>query len=958
MKRYEIVSSSGDLIEEVADRCVAEGDDYSQNLVVFPGKRPAHFLRKRIAQRRGAAFIPPAIFSIEEFIDHMYEKLHANAPRKLETIDAVAFLFEIHRDMEKPLGGKEFLNLETFFPLGLRIYRDLEELLIEGIEILRLRAIDSLVDVPLPPEAASSLQSLSFFFDNFYGAIEKEGFSSRSERFRYVASEIGRSSPAFERTIFSGFYALTECERRLFRALLSREGTFFLFQAGVGVEEKLSRLGLWIGEEDRRKSETSGEGPEIFFHKSPDSHGQVFDLAGLLGEQMKKAVVHEGGAFPENSSALEKTVIVLPSSETLFPLLYHALPLVPHEEYNVSLGYPLERTPTWGFLNAIIQVVTSMDDDRLYIPDYLGLVLHPYAKNIYMNGSAEITRIIFHALEEELLEGKRKNFVRLEEIEAQTELFELVAGRATRSEGVLTPVEIKRHLKLIHDTLIRKACIFVDIKDFAAKMMEILAFVYDHSSARLHPYFHPFAESFMKELDNLKKSRVRDLSFAERNSYFYFLRKYVAQCFTPFEGTPLKGVQVLGFLETRNLRFDRTYVLDVNEEIIPDTRKEGTLLPLKVRQILDMPTYKERDMLSAYYFHALVKGSREVHLFFAENGAKEKSRFVEQLLWERQKKEHAESTSGYIRSLRYRLSLESARSQSVPKTPPVTAFLESRTYDATSLDVYLTCPLQFYYRYVLDLSRREEVTQDVERLDIGRIVHEILFTYFDRRKHRKLVSTDIDLSEMDEVASLAFQKAFGPDPIGRVYLLKQQIMRQMAAFLDHYQMPLVERVECEILHLEHRLEIPAGRFRCKGILDRIEKRDGRICVIDYKTSSRPGRLATAFDKLDVDDRESWKKAMGSLQLPFYLFLCEGTTNVPVAEMRAMFLLLGKVRLNEGAELRLFGSDDDVAHCYAKAKEVILALIREITNPEVPFDGRRRAKDACRFCDFRRLCATE
>ena len=32
--------------------------------------------------------------------------------------------------------------------------------------------------------------------------------------------------------------------------------------------------------------------------------------------------------------------------------------------------------------------------------------------------------------------------------------------------------------------------------------MEVLAFIYDHSSARLHPYFHPFAESFMRELDS------------------------------------------------------------------------------------------------------------------------------------------------------------------------------------------------------------------------------------------------------------------------------------------------------------------------------------------------------------------------------------------------------------------------------------------------------------------------
>ena len=84
------------------------------------------------------------------------------------------------------------------------------------------------------------------------------------------------------------------------------------------------------------------------------------------------------------------------------------------------------------------------------------------------------------------------------------------------------------------------------------------------------------------------------------------------------------GPRVLG--DARNLRFDRTFIVDANEDVIPDTRKEESLLPLKVRQILGMPTYEERDMLSAYYFHTLVK-YRQVHIFFVEN-EKGKNKYV------------------------------------------------------------------------------------------------------------------------------------------------------------------------------------------------------------------------------------------------------------------------------------------------------------------------------------------
>ena len=69
------------------------------------------------------------------------------------------------------------------------------------------------------------------------------------------------------------------------------------------------------------------------------------------------------------------------------------------------------------------------------------------------------------------------------------------------------------------------------------------------------------------------------MSFLERTSYFTFFRKYIMTGHVPFPGTPLKGIQILGFLETRNIRFDTVFILDANEEVIPDTSKEDTLLP-------------------------------------------------------------------------------------------------------------------------------------------------------------------------------------------------------------------------------------------------------------------------------------------------------------------------------------------------------------------------------------------
>lgn len=945
MPRHKVLPPSVPLVEEAARQLMPDGLDFSRNLVVFPGKRPAHFLRKVIAGKLGSSYIPPVIFSMEEFVDHLYGKIAGGGAVKIETVDAIAFLFEIHRSMDRPLGGEEFLSLEAFFPLGLRIYRDLEEMLIEGVAPPQLRAVEPLMEGTLPPRTGGGLQSLSFFYDRFYPAIAKAGFSSRSERYAAASSGIKRELLPYRRIVFAGFYAFTEMERRLFSELLLRDEACFLFTEGPGLAQKLALLGLRDCEEAQDQACPEDRGKAFHFYKSTDCHGQAFALASVLKERSEE---------PRAADDVS-TVIVLPAADTLFPVLHHALPLVSQEGYNISLGYPLERTPAWGFLVSLMQLVSSMDEGRVYIPDYLGFVLHPYTKNIYMDGKTEVTRIMFHTLEELLLEDRTRSFASLEELEARGELFGRVAERLAGAGEPVEADEVRRHLVTIHDRLIRRAGKFKNIADFAANFSEILTFIHDRSSARLHPFFHPFVESFLNELDVLKRSRIKDLSFAERNSYFHFFKRYVAHCFTPFEGTPLQGVQVLGFLETRALRFERTYLLDANEDVLPDTRKEETLLPFKVRQMLGLPTYIDKDMLSAYYFDTLVKGSEEVHLFFVENDRKEKSRFVERLLWERQKKEGS-SAGARIRSCGYRLSLENKGPLPIRKTASMVGFLEKRPCDATSLDTYLKCPLQFYYRYVLDLSGKEGLSPDIERVDIGRLVHKVLFRYFEKRLGKRLTDKEIDVREMGAVVRSVFEEAYGPSPIGPAYLLRRQIVRQMEAFLVRYQAVIMRRVPVTITALERRLTATLEGFRLTGIIDRIETRGEATYIVDYKISSSPRRLAIDFDRLDPEDRASFADGAGSLQLPFYLLLYEGQEACS-GGLDALFLLLGRTHLDERIEAPLFRGNERAAGLN-KAKGVILRLIREMADPEAPFSAEHKAKDACLFCDYRYLCGTQ
>jgi inactivated superfamily I helicase len=148
-------------------------------------------------------------------------------------------------------------------------------------------------------------------------------------------------------------------------------------------------------------------------------------------------------------------------------------------------------------------------------------------------------------------------------------------------------------------------------------------------------------------------------------------------------------MQVLGALETRNLHFERVFVLDANEGVLPEAGAAGTLLPFAVRRALKLSTAQDQEQIAAYHFAQLSAGARELHMFSVESGEKERSRFAEQLLWEMQKKKGTTGGSNLVRQIQYRVSLEARPPAAVEKTSEVADWLRVHEHSATGLNDYL-----------------------------------------------------------------------------------------------------------------------------------------------------------------------------------------------------------------------------------------------------------------------------
>lgn len=971
--RAFLIAPNSSLIDGVASHLEGMNRDYSSSLVVFPGKRPAHFLRKVLAKKERCSFVPPRTFSMDEFIDHLYGDRMGLDGKRLEAIDAVSLLYDIQRGSMDRLGAEDFLAPDAFFALGMKIFHDIEELCIEGVEPAAVREIDALAEEKIPAPMAKRLQTLSHFYETFYKMADERRYSTRSSRYRAVAEALKRTMDDGRRTIdektrnvktderieivpfgkiiFAGFFALTEMEKRIFRAFMQKENVILLFQDGQGMEERLSDMGISVELNDERWTIDDGQkngsppGPEIHCYKSPDGHGQVFGVGTLLKEKIDRGQHLD-----------EKTVIVLPSPDALFPLYHQALSLLPMDGYNISLGYPLQRTPIFSFFRSLMELAVSMEGDRLYVPYYLKFILHPYTKNIYFRERADLTRMLFHAVEECLTVQKRRKFLSLYEIEEDESVSELIIEKILDGEPGITLKMMKEHLRAIHLNTIGRMKSFENVSHFADELKRVMEYIYKESTASLHPFFYPYAQSFVSHLDLLSRSLMREIKFERTGSYFNLFKKYLATGHTPFLGTPLQGVQILGFLETRNLKFEEVFFLDANEGVVPETRREDSLLPVRARTLLRLPTHQDRERLMAHYFDVLIQGARKVHLFYVENDEKERSRFVERLLWEKQKKERRTDDRGYVKTIQYAVTLKEKNPRPVEKSEEMIRFLREYSFSASSLDNYLSCPLKFYYERVLGLREKEAVSEEIEGEEIGSFVHEVLFDYFKGRVGRFLSERDIDPDEMEKTVHHRFAEHYGADPTGEAYLLKRQMEKHLKDFLRDYQMPKCREGSVRILGLEQRLDVSRNSFKLNARLDRVEERKGKTTIIDYKTSGAKTYLSINFNRLDFGNRTSWSEAIPTVQLPFYLITYSTATGKKAEDMESLFLLVGRSMIDSSIELPLFRDGSESAEQFKMLHEVIFGLLREIVDKGKPFVPTVSLKDHCPYCPYRDLCS--
>lgn len=911
------------LMGYIDEHYLRTGKSLDRVAIVFGGRRPALFLKRQIAHRLGKGFVSPKFFTIDEFVRYIISK--KTSFKNTGDLDNCFWMYQLVKK-EAPYLLKKRASFAQFLPWTREIIRFIDQLDLEHIDNKGLEGIkaNAAIGYDVPQDINKLLQSIVHLREGYHKQLEKVQGYSRGYQYLKAAQLVGDLDfNEFDQILFCNFFYLNKSEEKIVKVLHDADKAVLFFQGNQEKWPVLKRVGRLlncaIDEEDKREGLF-----DLKVYAGFDTHSQIAHLREIL----------------KGIDQLEQTVIVLPNADNIIPLISEIAPLV--KDFNISMGYPLKRSSLFTLFSLFYKAQLSAKGGRYYAKDYLKALQHPFIKNLQLGAESSVTRILVHKIEE-VLTGKEHSdlsgqlFVDLNEVEECDAIFEIAREMLVRLKVEITKNEIKDVLKKLHRVVFASWENISNFDEFSDSFSEVLTLLVEKSLLKNFPLNLNIANKMFDIAEELKNAAFALEPFPKEDLFRVFENKVNSEI-VAFIGSPLKGLQILGLFETRSLNFKNVIVLDANEGVLPSLNVYEPLIPREVMISLKLDRLELEEEIQRYQFMRLISSAKNVHVIYQQSKDKERSRFVEELIWEQEKSLDA---LGSTKIYEAAFQTKSANNDIViEKTKEVSAFLKTLTYSASSINTYLRDPLEFYYSYVLGLREKEDLLDEPEARQVGTFIHEFLEECFKPFLNKQPIFDQKFNLRSKRIFEQKFKDSFGKSSRSDAFLLKAVIEERMARFFDHEREGEGRQVK-RILHLESRfddvIDLECGKMKFRYVVDRVDElADGTIMIVDYKTGSVNQMPADLKAVKSIEfSREAVLESVGSFQIPLYFhYLNKQFKDVPV---NAALYNLRTLKLDTFLNKKNNYPREDIDNVFMN---VLNSVITEILDVNVPFIANR------------------
>ncbi|MBR5374868.1 MAG: PD-(D/E)XK nuclease family protein [Paludibacteraceae bacterium] len=987
-------------LQLVAEDLTAKyGGELSDLTVVFPNNRARLFFNNYLVKSVDKPIWSPSYMTIQDMFASCTNLKVADEPKLICDLFKA---YSAHIDWEEL--GVEPETMDSFYFWGEVILSDFEDVdnnLVPAKMLFKNMVELSKMEDDFSFLSEDQIASLQRFFHNFsvdqksllkrkfmalWNALlpmynefrerlRSQGLAYGGMLHRIVVDEVLRQKGVepfpSAKYVFVGFNVLNKCEIELFSRLRKADKALFYWDTDD----------FYMNMPDVRHEAATfmSQNLEKFPNELPRSVLNVFRNTSKHFSYISSSTDNAQAKYLNDflASCKEKgfsdsdTAVVLCDESLLLPVLHSIPPCV--DDLNITMGLPLIQTPVYALVKVLVEMQCNVSINagkQLHsVPFRLirETLCNPYVQ-IAFEGSAELYDKIVK---------EHKYFPTIDYLRGGNDSLELLFSFVDANSDEASSSMLKWLVAILKKvaTYYRKGA--ADPQDDASPALDDAIYDPLYKEALFRTY------TVVNRL--LALSENGDLQ-VNVQTLCKLLERMLSTVSVPFSGEPVKGMQVMGFLETRNLDFKNVVMLSVNEGVLPKGGGESSFIPHSLRHAFGMTTIEHKNSLYAYYFYRLLQRVENATFLYctATNGGSkgQMSRFLMQLLAET-------DIEVDLQDLRSDIEVSPTSVFEVAKTEGMIKKLR-HTYDKASnpsasilspsmLNTYISCQLKFYFSYIMGLKEPEELEDEADNRLLGLVLHAAMEEIYGRFKEKYVEEEDLrqllEQEKIEGVVDNAFRREyFKTDENAHIDYSGQQLLLKMAvlAFVKNVlSIDLQNRVPFKIVGVEtkeitHEFVVDGMRFTLGGIIDRLqEEGQGIYRVVDYKTggikknSNGTGSSKVSFPDISIlfegdnPDRERYMPY--ALQVMLYAYLCtveKGKKTIPS---------LLYVRYKDGLKNLFMGDGkekDEISMISPDLCEAIernlTELLRGMFDLNTPFVQTSNANN-CEYCPYIEIC---
>ncbi len=897
-------------LNQIISELLNQNKDLSEYNLVLPGKRPVVFIKQILKEKQYSGFLPN-FFTIEDLIKEISEK------QSVQGISLWLFAFEIYREIQP---NEDFSNFLKWFPTLLKDWDDMLKFSESDKAVLEYmfdeERIKNWSENLGESEETPRKKFLNFWQKmNLFLPILKQRLNEKNWATSGMIHEFARNKiedfaqKTSQKFVFCGFNAFTPVEEKLVRNLLQWDKAQCFFQADeYYINDEKQEAGKFLRQIKTWKEFNGSRNFQWLENEfSKPRNIKVYEVSG---DSTQTKVLPE--IFKEISDEnLSNTAVIL-LDENLLPASLDAMNSVKH--LNITMGFPLKNL---GFSNAIKQLF------------YLQKQLEKKDSSYYYNDVLLV----------------------LEELPNDEIDLEIISNFKSKiEERNIVYISKKQFTEFLSNLSYFK--LFEKPKSVIEFLDLLIAFCYQLKFRNLDDILYENISHFEKSFKIIKNHILPYTFDIKMETLEVLINQLVNSETIDFEGEPLQGLQVMGLLETRLLNFENIILLSANEGKLPLGNSQNTYIPFDVRQHFGLHTFLENDSIYAYHFYRLIQDSTNVHLLFnaLSSGVNtgEQSRFITQLEIE---DSHHQIEKVVIENSSDPIQQELMRIEKTPKVLEKLNDWKSRI-SASHLTSYIYNPIDFYLTKILGTKETSEIEEELSQRSYGNLVHYALQEIYQKFIGKKLTINDLQFSDeaINEVINNAILKLNHQIEFyekGMNFIHKSIAERVVRNVLEYDRKLVEDGNTLEILSVEGNFENvdfyldeeKTDKVSFYGFIDRIDRLNGTLRIIDYKTAKTKNLSLSApkkeedFDKFaQLFFRDDYKQAM---QLCIYAYSVLNQKKYPDHFVECGIWSFAEV--NKGVQnLQIFGQSEISDNLLENPMNSIKNGIKEILNPEIDF----------------------